>query len=498
MRKIILTVLLMTYVGLVCGQDFQFRMGEKSNKKANAPTMIHILEGRQEGQLLLVEPILKAVTGPFSNPVKSITVRQCDMEWNDAASVTLADTKEHSLLAAFLSGDSLHILLSHGEKTLLRMRHVVLDARSLSVVSDNVLRDVSIQKGDEYKVWTANSLGGQYHGMVYAVWSKKGPSTAVAMMFDNNMNKLWESELEYSDIHDVLVTDGGTIATTRLGVIDDNKDITAFRINMANADGVKHGEFVLEADVSDMALLNTDGHKVLAVALEGKGGYGALRIGSLGNRSYTGVWGLVFDMDAQKISVSNRHAFTDEEIRLFENLSAGAKMLSQKIDYVRLLDYCTTPQGGAALYQRAWKVEVRRGATSSETVHSVGILLVQADMRGELTINRIPQCNQNADWPKVGANVFPYNGKVYVLTNESKHETDEYTPDKPAQLSRSILMANAALALYWFTPDGQGAKQLLERERKAILYAPTYAGSNGRFYFLAGAIHPCLSSITLP
>ena len=501
MKKLLLTLFAISLVGSLAAQRIDFRMGDKSNGKAYSPKMICLAEGMQEGEVLVVEPVLKAVSGPLTNPVKSVKVRLCDMEWNDTKSVTVADTKGDEIREAFRSDSQLHLLVSHGEKNLLKLRHVAFDAQSLDIVSDNALVDVTMQKGDEGYVWTASSPNGLYHGVVYAVWGKKGGSSAVAQMYDKDMKKMWEHPLAYSDIHQILVSDNGTIATLQPGTVDDNNDITAFRINMVSVDGEKHGEYMLEADVSDIALLSCDASHVLAVALEGKGGYGFLRIGSLGNRTYTGLWGLVFDLDTEKITVSNRYAFTDDDIRLFTNSEADQKMLSKKTDYVQLLDHCTTPQGGAALYQRTWKVETRNaktGMTMSETVHSVGILLVQVNMNGELTISRIPQRNQNASWPDVGADIFPFNGKVYVLTNESKHETDEYTPGRPAQRSKSLLMANSALSLYWFTPDGQGAKKVIEKERKAILKTPAFAGSNGRFYFLAGSMNPSLGSLTIP
>lgn len=492
------TALLLTVT--VSAQRVDFRMSENSNKKAYSPTLIRLVEGMQMGEMLVVEPELKAVSGPMTNPVKALKVRLCDMEWNDTKSVVIDETKGVGIREAFRSGNRLHVLFCQEEKNLLKLRHVILDAQSLDIVADNALVDVTMNKGDEGYVWTATSPDGQYHGVVYAVWPKKGDAMAGVQMYDKEMNKLWDRPLAYSDIYQILVCDNATVATIRPGTIDNNNDITAFRLNIATAEGEKHGEFVLNADVSDVALMACEGGKVLATALEGKGGYGILRIGSLGSRSYTGVWGLVFDLNSQRISVSNRHPFDDDDIRLFDNLSADTKPLNHKTNYVRLLDHCTTPQGGAALYQRAWKEETRNtrtGMTMSETVHSMGIMMVQANMDGELTISSIPQNNQNADWPDVGADVFPYNGKVYVLTNESKHETDEYTPDNPAQRSRSLLMANAAVAIYWFTPDGKGAKQMLEKERKAILYSPAFAAGNGRFYFLAGSIKPCLSSITI-
>lgn len=502
MKKTILTILLVCLASAVYAQRIGFQMGESTNKKAYNPTMIHIAEGMQEGQLLVVEPELKAISGPLTNPVKAVKVRLCDMEWNDTKSITLSDTKKCSIGETFRTGNHLHTIISKDIDKKLIVRHVAVDAQNLDIIEDKPLVDIPLQKNDETYVWSVSSPNGQYHGVVYAVWSKQDESRVVAMMFDREMKKLWERQLVYSDVHNVLVTDNGTVATIRLGMVEDDKSLTAFRLNMASAEGEKHGEYVLNADVSDLALLNCDGNKVLAVALEGKGGYGAIRIGTLGNRQYTGLWGLVFDLDENKIRVGNRHLFTDEEIRTFKNDGKGTEYSKHEIIFLRKVDDCSTPQGGAVLYQHAWHEETRNmktGMTSNETVYSLGILLVQANMNGELTVSSIPQNNQNAGWPKVGADVFAHGDKVYVITNESKEETDQYTPDRPAKRSKSLLLANTALSIYWFSPDGKGAKQMLEKEQKALLTTPLFAGQNNRFYFLTtSSIAPHISTVTLP
>ena len=503
MKKSILAIVALACMAtLASAQRINFQMGDKSNKKAYHPAKIHIAEGHQPGQLLVVEPEFKSIAMGSELPTKALKVRLCDMEWNDIVrSVSIPNTKKTSIGEAFRSGDHMHLVLNCDEDNRLVVRHIKLDARSLEISADQALVDHPLQKGSESNVWSLSSPNGQYHGVVYAVWPKKGESQAVAMMFDKDMNKLWERRLVYADVFNVLVTDAGAIATMRMGTVEGNNDITAFRVNLATAEGEKHGEYVLDADVSDVALLKCEGSRVLATALEGKGGYGLLRIGTLGHRHYTGVWGLVFDLDSQKIVVGNRHPFTDDEMLALCNEESGQKFVGKGVQFVQKVDDCPTPQGGAVLYQRTWKETVRdmkTGMTKSETVYHKGILLVQADIQGGLAISRIPQNNQNASENPVGSSLFCRNGKVYVLTNESKHGTDEYTPDRPAERSRSLIMANAALAIYWFTPDGQGAKQMLETDRKAILFSPAYAGTEGRFYFLAGSMRPCLSSITIP
>ena len=103
----------------------------------------------QDGELLVVETGLKAVSGPLTNPVKSVKVRRCDMEWNDTKSVVIDETKGVGIREAFRSGNRLHVLFCQEEKNLLKLRHVILDAQSLDIVADNALVDVTMNKGDE-------------------------------------------------------------------------------------------------------------------------------------------------------------------------------------------------------------------------------------------------------------------------------------------------------------------------------------------------------------
>lgn len=495
-------LLAMCCTSIVAAQGIEYRMGETTNKAATQPTMVRIVEGADSGQLLVVEPKLKAVYTALSNPVKAIRVRLCDRDWKDSKSITIDDTKKYAIGDAFSTDGRLHVLLSCAEEQVLKVRHVALDASSLDILADKTMAEAQLMKGDETYVWLLASPNGLYHGVVYAVWSEKQESSVVAMLFDSAMNKRWEQRLEYSDVSDVIVTDDGTIVTIRMGAVEDNKSLTAFRINKATAEGVKHGQFVLNADVSDVALLNSQGGKVLATALEGEGGYGLLRLGSLGSRKYTGLWGLVFDLDKGEISVGNRHPFTDEELMALANGDEESTPDKRWLYYVGKLDCCQTANGGVALYQHSWHEatrDMRTGMTTSETVRCKGILVVQADMDGMLTVNRIPQNNQYANWPKVGADVFAHGKRIYVVTNESKDEADEYTPGRPAKRSKSFLFANTALAVYWFNPDGTAGKRVVERERKALLSSPLSKGHGNRFHFLTiSSLAPYISTLTLP
>ena len=91
MKKTLLILMFFALAGTLTAQEIEFRMGEKTNKKAYQASMIKIAEGTQEGQLLVVEPNLNAlaVGGYTTKSVKSLKVRLCDMDWNDIKSVTI-------------------------------------------------------------------------------------------------------------------------------------------------------------------------------------------------------------------------------------------------------------------------------------------------------------------------------------------------------------------------------------------------------------------------
>ena len=138
MKKILFALSLACLTGSAVAQDIEFQMGEKTNKKAYQASMIQMAEGMHEGQLLVVEPELKAVSvgGPSPKSVKALKVRLCDMEWKDEKSITLPDTKKSLPYKTFRVGSRLHTVVSRGDDKKLTVRHIALDAQSLEVVDD--------------------------------------------------------------------------------------------------------------------------------------------------------------------------------------------------------------------------------------------------------------------------------------------------------------------------------------------------------------------------
>ena len=504
MKKFVVFVLIICFTGGLSAQRIQFHQGEKSHKKAYIPQAIHIEEATQEGLLLVAEPDLNA----FS-VAKAIKVRLCDMEWKDEKSVLIPDTKKYSIKSVFKSAGKLHLLIGFDDNDGIKLRHVALDAQSLDILTDEFIFDVKYTAAQYGEVWTATSPDGSKHCAVLRLWSDNGGkyvASAQSVLFDNDMKQLRKQNLETPEIHQVMVTDRGEVVTAAMGYAEEKDDETIILFNLADANGATAAELNTHADLNMIVMLNYSDGKVLLTALEGKGDADRARTGFrpgyvIGSRKYSGVRAISFYIPTNHLVAEQRHAFTLDDIRCFENEDADSRVDSTT-DNLGYVDRCATPQGGAVIYHRAWKLEVtdmRNGSHGGTTAHSMGMIVFQVDMDGNFTnVTPIRQHNQNADFPKVGADMFLHNGKMYVVTNESEYENDEYTPNIPAKRSPSLIKANTGLSIYAISPDGTVKKQMLEKERKALLDTPLFEGTKGRFYFLSGGIRPNMSSITIP
>ncbi len=504
MRKNVFIVLMICLTGCLSAQCIAYYQGEKTNKKAYEPQMIRIFESEQEGKLLVVEPEFNP-----AHITKSIKVRLCDMDWTDETVVKIPDTKRYTIESAFRNDDKLHLLLGFEDRDFIKLRHVAIDVHSLAVVADEFIVNHEYTAAQNGVVWAATSPDGTKHCAVLRLWSDNGGNYvagAQAFLFDNDMKILWKKDLKVPEINQVIVTDGGEVVTSAMGYVEDNENEAIVLFNLADPNGTAAAELNTHADLNMMVLLNYSDGKVVFTALDGEGdadrAKASFRPGYvIGSRKYSGVRAISFYIPTNHLVAEHRHPFSLDDIRCFNNDDADSRV-DTTTDNLSFLDKCATPQGGAVIYHRAWKLEkrdMRTGGQGGSTAHSLGMIVFQVDMDGNFTnVTPIRQHNQNADSPKVGADMFLYKGKLYVVTNESEHESDEYTPSIPAKRSPSLIKANTGLSIYAIAPAGTVKKQMLEKERKALLYSPLYEGKGGKFYFLSGGWFPNLSSITIP
>ena len=483
MKKIFALIAIACVIGSAQAQRIQFQQGDKKNKNVYIkPQLVHIAESPQEGKLLVVEPVFNP-----SKKIKAIKVRLCDMEWKDDKDVRIDDTKNYNIETSFRTGGRLHLLLSCHDNDFVKLRHVEIDANSLDIATDNALINKQLAANEKGIVKTADSPDGKLHGAVLVTWNEiTGQAKATATLYDENMRMQWQRELKWGDINQMIVTNRGEVVTAAIGYSPNNEQVSVLRFNVADANGSQAGQLLDKPTLGNLALLNYADGKIVATALEGEGARRFTIFGVReGDKAYTGLYAFCYDINSNQLAASSSHTFTNDDIRVFENASAG-EQVGASTNYLNVVDYCATPQGGAVLVNRIWKYEVR-GQSDNDRAFSMGMLLFQLDLDGKISsVAPIRQCNISTDWPPVAADMFLHNDKLYIVTNESGNEQEQYAPNMPAQAPTTMFKPNRALAAYAVTASGQVQKQSVVKNESALLGSPLFKVQGNKFYFLSG------------
>ena len=493
MKRTILTFVLVILTVFVYGQTFQFQQGKKPNKKAYVSNVIRLLPSNTEGQVFLVEPDFNVAL-----KVKCIKASFVDMDWKASISVKLPNTQGNTIEGVFQSSEGYHIVLSNRESKLCVLRHLVLDASSLQITKDVVLHTAEIDGGKNGWYTTATSPNGQFFVAVYTCWNTKNKRVeqSQAMLYDNNMVLQWNYPT-FSDgpAQQIFLSDNGSVIVSYMGY-NSNSNETMVRFTAADEFGVSQGGFVTVDNIEQLSIVQYSDGKVLATALESDIQRGLMK----DKLCYLGARVYVYDMANSRLVADTPHTFTDDEMRVFLNEDKEKSVGKKCVDYVQPLHQIATTNGGAVLFQRIWSVETidSRTGMKSETVHSKGLLLLKADMSGQIEwVRGIMRNNQNAKWPSVGADMLVQDDKIFVFINESEDESDEYNPQKPAKRSKSLIITNTALAAYWFTPDGQGSKKVIAKDGKYLLGSPLYNAGKGKYYLLTSGASPKVSILQI-
>lgn len=487
MKQTVFALAMCFMASVAWSQNITFHQSDKSGKRLPTQRVLKMLPSSNEDELLVVEAKLNAV-----GEVKSIQVRQINDRWKESAIVKIDNTRGCSV-EAFGNGDCLHLLLASFDKKGSSMRHVVLNVSPLRVISDSLLAEMNLGEDEQCLLFRAvSSPSNNYHAVVFTKESDVGDQ-ATAMLYDGEMKRLRVCKLPHGAVRQILVTDRGEVVTACL-LSSNSHEQSLLRFNVANSSELKSGEVVLKGDLEQLALLNYAGGKILCAALEGEeSGFLA------GKHLITAFHSLLFDMQSASLCAHTRHPFSNEELCVFENVDTDTKLSSKGANYILLCDYLTTASGGAVLFQRQWRESHRQnGMELSFSSIRKGMVVANLDTLGNILWTRgIMQNNQHATLNVRGPYLLDHDGTICVITNEAKDESPEYNPSIAAKRSKSLLMANAALSAYCFSPDGKGSKQMLASDGKYLILSPLHHFGNGKYYFLSGGNAPQISYIIL-
>lgn len=492
MKKFILLFFSSLSAVATMAQSFEFTHGEESDLNMYQASAQMIAPGASEGQFISIEPRLSAI-----GRTKSISLRLVDQNWNGKKSVEIPNTENCNIAHHWLIGNTLHMILKKISDGEFLIRHVSTDANTMEIVDDEQLERVKLGKKDWGSCIVKTSQSGQYIGVAYTLYNSKSDEyRSMAIMFDNNMKRIWDNPLTYPSISQMLTTDKGEMVASTLAWANEEKTATQVFFNLADGNGVKTANFVTNDNIERFTLLNFKGSNVLASAMETR------QQGVINKETVvSAIHVYVMDIANNTLVNDTRHNFADNEVRTLYNLAPSALVKSNEIDCLNIIDKLATPDGAVLLFQRNWKTEVRdakTGMVQSESHHSMGLVMISLDMDGYVVWSRcVMQNNSNGKKPRVGSDLFLHNDYICLLTNESDKDPSEYDPTTPANKGSFLTYkANGALSLYYFDAQGNGAKKQLAVKNMNILHTPAIK-SGDNYIMLAGGIKPYIGVLNI-
>ena len=509
-KRMFLVLVAILATTTVTAQNLTFTSGKKPDTKCLSSSYIHLQKGLSEGRYYAIEPNLN----PFGK-TKHLLVREVDINFKEYQSLEIENTKGCEILYDTRDGDHLHFVFCNNEKTLLTIRHVDINLSSFTIENDEQLVNIELPKRADTYIWTAASTSENYFGLIYGIQNDNTtPMKIEAMLFNRSIKRQWTQQPHINVLSEMFVTDDGRIIT---GGYFNNKDKSGGNLvefNLVTPNSVKRTQIHSEKEIGQLALLNCFGNKLIATALETDRGFG--HVGSFLTPNFftrgmvaTGCVAYLCDVENGEALNISHYNFTKEDKLVFFNADLLSRITSPNINFLCLRASTATPQGGAALYGRSWQeTDVYQNKGKHEWYVHMGMMVVNVDSLGNITWTRGIMHDNFTDGTferAMETDMVYYDGNLYVLTNESKHEPDTYSATRPAIPATALVGAaivvgehgHNSVSAYIFSPEGNVRKQKLETPAISIITTPLQYQGDGIYYLMTGHTGGRLSEFTI-
>lgn len=335
-----------------------------------------------------------------------------------------------------------------------------LDLDSLSVLAVDTIDTFSYSRKDSCLLWAATSPNKQYNAFIAIVqYMEKKQYRTLITLFDAEMHPLWNKEFALGSMHDMKVTDEGTIVT--LGEERDGEE-SHFIFNIIKQNSANSYDVVVKCDpVKETRLLGVIGSHVLAAGL-------FTPIEQAHPERYTGgLYALSFDMDSVLLTGFLMRPFQNEDLNILYNQKTKKVQREQIADRVRLLDAVTTSYGAVVAVGRSYRTNiVEANGVVNSTFSAMGIHCVAIDSLGQLRWVRNIRRNdkQKQDDDLLRLSLLNHNGDVAIVKSEAPKYPAIYDIAKDAPLLN--MGSKNTLVIYSVNGDGEVSKLAVENKSK--------------------------------
>lgn len=389
-----------------------------------------------------------------------------DRDLNVRGHLSLPVDKEYKVVALIKNGPLANVVMvdsSRAKRTTVVQFSIDMDSLSLVDNKIDTVKNFEMAKGDCCIVWGATSEDGEFLGLltVYQMTSKKQYS-AVAMMYDREMNELWTREFPLGTTECVAVSNEGELVTLgheREGASEH------FDVAVLNArSGDSYRMTVNSERVNDMQIVNVQNRKVYCA------GVFSPKESDPEDNLVGGTAMLVFDLDSTCVTGFTLCPFQNEDVNILLNKKTKKVQKEKIVPMVTVLAGAGTADGCVlAVGHRHTLHYMNANGSVTTSYYAQGLQLVAVNEKAEVKWVRNLRRNDMVYGSDelLYVSLFTEGDSVFLMKMESPKYPTEYDIAKEAK--EYELGDKGNLVLYSVTEEGEVHKTILEQKTKHML-----------------------------
>lgn len=455
------------------GQQWKINLGADSkaleyNKKKNPLARYPGFIGHKDGKTYLM---------CFYDETKMKPYLACyDGDLKELGRVDLDSEENTTMYGGFVNDKSVDLMMTKKNESDYTAYKISYDPSTLQPLGEpkELVSFSNKTSGNNY-TYVSSSQSQEWLSLIFAVVQDDDVEWLVSL-YDTELEELWSMEFHQDAIDDYFVTDSGEVVVAGF---HKKKNSDETRLQFAILDGEREQAFSASEvlpELSNMEIIRYENGKIYCMGLM----TGEKQDET--SRWYSGLYSLVYDTRAKRVTKFEKLMFSKEDICDLCNVSRRAKLKINTTDKLQFASSHYDQEGTTVLYERTYNFLIN-GAFSH--VEHVGILACRIDNEGHILWHRVMLRDLQAPFGipnRIRTVLVPAGDKyaIFYIDNPSNANIKEGGTAITASLERS------KLALMSLTLDRQGncVRQTLEVPAKSAIIGNPHLLDDGSYLLM--------------
>lgn len=473
MKKILFLLVSLACLQTAIGQQWKISLGADSkaleyNKKKSLQARYPGFIGHKDGKTYLM---------CFTDETKSKPYLACfDADLKELGRIDLSSDENATMYGGFVNDKSVDLMMTQKSKSSYTAYKLSYDPSTLQPLGEpKELASFSNTTSEETYTYVSTSQSQEWLSLIFAVVQNDDVEWLVGL-YDTELEEMWSMEFHQDAIDDYFVTDSGEVVVAGF-LRKKNSDETLLRF--AILDGEHEQAFSASEvlpELGNMEIVRYENGKIYCTGLL----TGEKQDAS--SRWYSGIYSLVYDTRAKRVTKFEKRLFSKEDICDLCNVSHRARLKINTTDKLQFSSSLYDKEGTTVLFERTYNYLINGMFSHSEYV---GILAYRIANDGSIQWHRVVLRDLQAPLGmpnRIRTVLVPAGDKyaVFYIDHPSNANLKEGATAITASLERS------KLALMSLTLDRQGncSRQLLEVPSKSAIIGTPHLLSDGSYLLI--------------